>query len=513
MPRDTQQRRAGATPAASEPVPQWQQRSPVDPVEYQKWLDRQHASGSPYAGVAAEMSMLSPELVALKDARDVLLREASIAGRLPDRARAGEIDLSTASVQLAVHLSIMLGPLDAIAKAKHAGGASAAAVDLWLPRVTGALDTVDRARLALVTQQSAADTLGNLTHTSTDGDGARASSALAGTASAFANVAMQIGWQPAANRAQADERRFAVQACPGDAREERPDVCDMSEGDRAALRERIRWMLLDIVDDFKDACEPFKARLESIIARHAATDQLVLGILKSGISMALGPLVDGVVTASLSRAPSMVWTPRAPTTDLKPPKPVYSAAHFAADLAQDRMWSAARASRGPREQKTIGMLDQLIIEVKAGARETRRLIDRLDDSGLRSVEGSLALLDTAFFAAKLGPFVEAYREQIEPLGEPTMPNRDGIPSGQGWRYESVWITIGDRRRLAMVSGWASIGSRHVERRAFVRWIDPQFEALVGMQTLVGGQSPEVPATEIDDMPIGEISTWMLGGAR
>ncbi len=498
----------------SDAVPDWQRRDPVaiDPVQYKAWCDdklaglrgeprvmpaapatgavqRKGASARELAGTAVEMTTSSPRVLALEAAIAVLEDAEADAQHLLRKVASGAISHDRAYGQLVPIIHAMLAPLAHFDSAQRAPSVDAdraaqqQSLERWRPRVLDALDNLARVALLLDERERAAG--GALTRGAREASGLIVPGAIhdqiaveAGIG-AFASVGVSLGWSPPATRAEADARRYAHEACPTGAADDRPEHCNLPDSERVQKRGEVVQLIGRAIDNFITACAPFEAQLEQMVATIAAGRELILGIVTDAVKTGIGAVTAGVGGKIFDFALGVSYT--LGKVQLKRP-----GAHDAI-----------------READSLTMLSALKDALRAQLESIGDQTAGLDDLALGRVHGRLEVFTVEFFAEKVAPFVAAYREQIEPIGHIAPAYRDQT---QGARFRGVWAVAGERRRLALVIDRPytmplRAGEVRHEYR-FQRWIDPQFE------TVVGDDAIDVPADSIDGIPFA----WVAGVA-
>ncbi|MCL4224253.1 MAG: DUF4157 domain-containing protein [Myxococcales bacterium] len=232
---------------------------------------------------------------------------------------------------------------------------------------------------------------------------------LASTIDSLSAQASPLGWTRPESLEVATARRYAREACPPGSDQERADVCDLPDAERVGLRAEVTDEFNRVVEDFGDVCMEKKDELQRIIDEDIALGRAVGRILIEVMGAALagvGPIAGRAAGAAVA-------------TDL--PSVVARGVDAASRTNMLRtMYRALEVLpvRGGKvdypEQATIQMITQLQESFESVAEELTTSLRQLDDGELRALKFALKQLTRDHLEDRLGTFVTAYTEQVQP---------------------------------------------------------------------------------------------------
>lgn len=245
------------------------------------------------------------------------------------------------------------------------------------------------------------------------------------------DLGVEIGWEHPATLEDATARTLADTACGEDSQDERPDQCDLTGLDREALRREVQGQLLALAERFGQECERHATALKAAIARDQKIAELIAGILVDALLIAMTGGVGSVATGAAAAAEAAaVATAEVATVAVE----VTGAAirEFAGKVAQGLVKTAlgkGPATLAPDEpaadprRKTVGFVDGLASTFTAATAALADHLRSLDDHALRILDGAIRSITPGDIRKRLDPLVNAYRDQIEPIGD-TSSDRD-----------------------------------------------------------------------------------------
>lgn len=235
--------------------------------------------------------------------------------------------------------------------------------------------------------------------------------ALAGTIDALSNHAAPLGWTRPESLEQASERRFAHEACPDGAMDERPDVCTMTDAERSEERLLTAVAIGRILDAFFAACDDQKAVIKAMIDADQAVGQFIGGIaIELIVNAATGGGGKGASAAAAALGEAgKASVRRAP--DLN--KIAQHLTKYGGKLGTQK---AGGAAAGTPEERTLDAIDQLRRAFKDAVKELGDVLGELDDASLRELRFALELFTEEVAAERVKRFVASYRAQIAPIG-------------------------------------------------------------------------------------------------
>lgn len=235
--------------------------------------------------------------------------------------------------------------------------------------------------------------------------------ALAGTIHGLSTRAAPLGWIRPESLEQADERRFAHEACPDGAMDERPDVCTMTDTEREKEQRKAVHAMDQVVAKFFKACRNEKAALQAMIDADKAVGQFIGGI---AIELIVGAVTGGggkgasAASAALGEA-GKATVRRAP--DLN--KLTQHLTKYGGKLGTQK---AGGAAGGMPEERTLDAIDQLEHGFRTAVEELGGVLGEFDDTSLRELTFALELFSEEVAEERVKRFVAAYRAQVEPIG-------------------------------------------------------------------------------------------------
>lgn len=279
--------------------------------------------------------------------------------------------------------------------------------------------------------------------------------ALASTIDALSNFAAPLAWTRPASVEDANTRRFAHEACPDGAMDERPDNCTMTDAERAEKRSEVRLRLAEITAAMVTACANHQAELNAMIEDDRALGQFIGGIavevILTAVSGGGGGAAAEVAGAEMTSEAAKSAVRRA--ADIQ--KIAGTFGSYASKVGTQSTPNAGRRDE-PAEQRTIAALAELQVAFAHALEDVRADLEGVDDLSLRELVLSVNLYDASLAERRVAAFVSSYRSQIEPLGSrdplflQSQPDQRDLPGITTFRAARITPLTGGTPRLAQI---------------------------------------------------------------